>query len=308
MIETVQLIIIFNLFKFIILIFMVELRKLSKQEQLALFDEKNAVELVKEYISYGGDFMSAALRKVCQEDTGKNKMMLSFFDHADNDAQAKIYEALTLEDAEEIFYTNCGIFCPEALIKMTTIFPKSTSKELLVAYAKSGYIPEDVLVKAFSRMSLKDFKEVLMAAGHLPRAVFGKLCKVMSKADLKALVIEIVRQDGGVLADGSQLDFFAVFEKEDIKEILTESITHVGGFADEVQQVILDMWPKEDVKELLTLAIENDQFLSDDVLKEIVFKFSKRDARSLLTKYFRGECGARYDDADIETIMALFDA
>lgn len=254
-----------------------ELRKLTKKEQLALFDEPNSVELVKEYISYAPNFMKAAEYKLLAADPVKNAFYLRRYEKPTDPVELQILEKMSLEDAKDLRDGSHGILCSEALIKMIDVMPYDVAKEIMVAYAKSCDIREEVLLVVIDDFENKeDIRDVLVAVGFISGRMMRKISDIFTREELKAFLLELIETDAVITQD--------------------------------VQWSILVDFGKKDAKEIFEKAIDHDICLKREVINCIMCTFSKKMQKELLTKYFNG-CGKEhYEAADIFDIMHKIDA
>lgn len=261
-----------------------EIKKLTKKEQLALFSKKNRVELVREYVSYAKAFMRVAEYKVLKDilkyrqSSGmvahEVKTGLACLGELTDEKEHEILKILSLEEAKTLYYSTHGILCPEALEKMMSGFSRKVSKEILMTYMKSCDLKEKTILKVLDIYTRKDAKEILTAAGVLSENIMCKMLQLYTKKEVKELVKTLIETDAPV--------------------------------EDDVQLEILETFYKKDAKELLEKAIEHDTYITSGMLEYIICCFSKKDAKELLTKYFEG-CGKIYFESSyISDMMRRF--
>lgn len=248
-----------------------ELKKLTKKEQLALLKEKNRVELVQQYVSYAGAFMKVAEYKVMQDilEYRRSKGVKAKDVHAalacmgelKDEKELEVLKILSLQEARELYYSSRGILYPEVLKKIISDFPRKVSKEILLTYIKSCDLKEETLWEVLNVYNKKDAKEILLAAGLLSGGVMRKMSELYSKKEMKEFMAELIDTDAPI--------------------------------DDDVQFNIIDMFSKKDAKELFEKAMDHDVEINEGMLEYIICTFSKKAAKEMLTKYFEG-CGKKY--------------
>lgn len=280
-----------------------EFKKLSSEEQLALFDQPNAEEIVRQYVLHAKDFIFAAMRKSFKSDEENTDSLMDFLNGPGNEVMQQIYEVLTVEEAREIFRKH-GIFTDEALVKMIEVFPKEVSKELLLGYCAVCCVGEPTLLKVVETYPKEDIREILITSKFMYNGVFKKILKIFSKPEIKDILLNIVERDG-LLSNGTELEILGAFCRADAVEIFKAAIRNVSSLCDETQLVILDLFPKEASKAFFMFAAENGETFMDEVINEIIDKFSKKDARDILEKYFASE-GAQeiYDEDEMDYFLS----
>ena len=280
-----------------------ELKFLSKKEQLVLLEKPNAKELLREYASLGEDFIYASMQKIWESDPKSRNVVLECIGRLEDETQLKIFKTLSVEDAKEI-QSLCGNIYPEVFVKMLEVFPRLVAKEILIEYGKSCYMWEEPFLKVLELYPW-EAKEIIVACGVVSKKVLKKLLKMFPKKYVKDFLVEAAEADG-VISDESQLEILGAFEENDAMDIFKACISNVTGLCNDAQLVILDMFSKKNVKEIFKLAVENREYLSSEVLKEIIRIFPKKEAKYLVTSFFSGDCGRdKYDEDDKEIIMSL---
>ena len=280
------------------------MKKLSKQEQLALLGSPNGLERMKEYVSLTDAFMNAALQKTLEAHKKGFELLLSCIGELKDETEKEIYNNLSLKDAKEL-NNNGGPIYTEVWVKMLDVFKKEDVKEMLLCYCERAYVFEDTMLKLFEVYSKEDIRELLVAIGHMTVYVFGKALRIFTKEEMKALLIDIAQSRTGILDDESQLKILRVFNKKDAKDLLKVCIESHAGFCELAQLQIFDTFCKKDVKELLELAIESCEYISQTVLYKIMEFFGKREAKKLVESYFeRTPARDEYEEDKRKFILA----
>ena len=305
---------------------------LSKRQQLGIFNTPNAVELMREYVSYGEDVLYVAQKRMhmssiekfirrCEEPESVTEM------------QKQLFQNLSKEDAIEIFFKLNGDIYPEVFLKMLDTFPKDVSAELLLKYNTYCSLTDEVIAKAIGVLG-ESVKEIILKIKYLDIDVFSKMLRIFGKEQTKKLLIEFaeganrhfsyeVEQKIGRIYSEENLkellrafianDFdiddefvvkvFKVCSNGEIKEFIELSIENSFGLNGKAFVKIFDVCSsKEEVKKLLEQAIENDMDLWFETLDKIVEYFPPEEARALLEAFFNetspGRC--EYDEHEKE--------
>ena len=305
---------------------------LSKRQQLGIFNTPNAVELMREYVSYGEDVLYVAQKRMHMSSLEKFIRRCEEPESV-TEVQKQLFQNLSKEDAIEIFFKLNGHIYPEVFLKMLDTFPKDISTELLLKYSKDCSLTDDVIAKAIGILG-ENIKEIIFKIKYLDIDVFSKMLRVFGKEHTKKLLIEFaeganrhfsyeVEQKIGRIYSADDLkellrafienDFdiddefvikvFKVCSNEEIKEFIEFAIENSFGLNGKAFFKIFDVCSsKEEVKNLLERAIENDMDLWFETLDKIVEDFPPEDARALLDDFFNetspGRC--EYDRREKE--------
>lgn len=305
---------------------------LSKRQQLGIFNTPNAVELMREYVSYGKDVLYVAQKRMHMSSLEK------FIKRAEKqgdvtEIQKQLFQNLSEEDAHEIFFKLNGHIYPEVFLKMLDTFPKDVSAELLLKYNTYCSLTDEVIAKAIGVLG-ESVKEIILKIKYLDIDVFSKMLRVFGKEQTKKLLIEFagganrhfsyeVEKKIGRIYSADDLkellrafianDFdiddefvvkvFKVCSNGEIKEFIELSIENSFGLNGKAFVKIFDVCSsKEEVKKLLEQAIENDMDLWFETLDKIVEYFPPEEARALLEAFFNetspGRC--EYDKHEKE--------
>ncbi|MBP5615168.1 MAG: hypothetical protein J6X42_01260 [Alphaproteobacteria bacterium] len=269
---------------------------LTKEQQLGIFNTPNAVELLREYISYGNDAVFVAQNRLqtdCLERfVRKQKKPVT-------ELQKRFFENLSIKDADEIFFEIEGNVYPEVLIKMLETFSKRTSKELLLEYGKNCRIHDAVAIKAMEVFG-KGAKDIIFGVKYLSIEVFNKMVRVFSKKGVKNLLIEWSDKKLYIYEDVEK-KIVKIYSGEALKELIKSFIENKISIGGVTMVKIFDVCEtRQEAKELIEQAIKKDRNLWNETLDKIVKYFPKKQARALLNVFFEETSPGRGYDAKIK--------
>ena len=262
---------------------------LTKRQQLGIFNTPNAVELMREYVSYSKDVLFVAQKRM--HTASLEKFVSRREDERPvTEMQKQMFLNLSEADANEIYFQIRGHIYPETLDKMLDSLPKEVSKELLLQYGAYCTLQNETLIKALDVLG-QDAKEFILGIDYLEMDVFNKIFRVYKKDGVKKILIEMpkFRMEHEV-----ELKILRIYSNEYLKEILKNFVSKLRGLGEESSLKIFEIFEKKEVKVLLEQAIGREMSLWYSTLDKIVTYFPKEEARALLSAFFKTGPGRNY--------------
>lgn len=305
---------------------------LTKRQQLGIFNTPNAVDLMREYVSYGKDVLFVAQKRM--HTTSLEKFIKRAEKQGDvTEIQKQLFQNLSEEDAHEIFFKLNGHIYPEVFLKMLDTFPKDVSAELLLKYNTYCSLTDEVVAEAIGVLG-ESVRELIFTIKFLDIDVFNRILRVFGKEQTMKLLVEYTQDEkrhfsyevekkiGRIYSEENLKELLRIFIERnvdidddfvvkvfkvcsngEIKEFIELSIENSFGLNGKAFVKIFDVCSsKEEVKKLLEQAIENNMDLWFETLDKIVEYFPPEEARALLEAFFNetspGRC--EYDKHEKE--------
>ena len=279
-----------------------KIKFLSREQQLAMLDEPNAVEKLENYVAQADKLRTAAQKKVWAsfKNTSSplaNSPIIGIYERIDDEEIVKITNRLSLKNAKRISEI-CGTVEEETFLKMLDIFPIEDSRRILFAYAdKHCSIWEKTILKVIPKLSKQDAADLVVANGYMPLSVFCLLLELMPVSAVKDTILRLAEKDG-VTCDEDIVENLNIFPEQDRDEILRACICRAGGLDEAAFLKLFDSMPKEKVEEYLRLGIEHDSFFGDELLIRIIEVYHGDTASALIEAYFASDSGSTSYDED----------
>ena len=272
-----------------------KIKLLTKRQQLGIFNCSDPIALMREYVSFSEDIMSAAKYKdvcrSCKLDPGNQSMLQRLEKMQLNERQEKCLENLSSADVTEI-YDNSGHIYPEVFLKMLEVFPEEISKEILLEYVKYCNINNDVKIKALEVLG-KEAKDVILPNLHLTIDLFNQILRTFSRQGAKEILIAMSKGHECEIEDEEvERKILRVFSDEDLKDIFRAFIDGLPWMSEDYFLKIFEICSKEEAKELIEKAIGNDLDLWFPTLKKIVEYFPKDEAKKLIDAFWETSPGS----------------
>lgn len=307
---------------------------LSDHEQLGIFDQSNAAQLLIEFTSLSEEIYYARDMHVFGEVPRVGRLSSehiirvahSILTPEKKEVVEQIFAQMTPKMAHT-FSERCSFLCPEAQVKIFD-FPKDTIKKILRNYHQcrswelceeaqvrfvSVFSPQEIkvlckelhiclcekaLLEAMNIFSPEDFAVVLAGATNsLPVEMFEKIRTSLSKEEAVNLLLAFIEQ-GGIMWDEIQRRILERFPQDDAKKIFLKHLDKHGFMADEVK---VKMWRKfihEDALEIFKASSEVEKTVDGEVLMFLINKVP--GGEQFLLNYARN--GVDFED-DVQNEM-----
>lgn len=293
--------------------------KLSENEQLVLFKQPNAAELLIEYTSFSDEIGFAVDLRIYNPTTGSDKNWLKDKTYAvlspeKQEIVDRLMEQLSLQDAQR-FHEEKSFLCKEAQLKIFE-FPHDVIMAILKNYHRftswvlcdeaqlklvetlsaeeinalrqavkfQFCLPLEAQLKAFEVFSRDDFALVIAGMPHWQVNLFREIFPRLSKEEIKALMLALV-EHGGTIGDEIQRQLLKMLPEEDTKEIFLKHLKKIGHLGDETKVKILTDYSYEDALEIIKESAETEKVVDEEVLLRVMVKFDEDIVRDILSKY-----------------------
>ena len=224
--------------------------KKSEKEQLAMFNQPNAEQLVADYINEGLKLYYAAVMGLTKDVPEEVRVQLEhvYALSFGFDNPPEISVTLSKEERKEI---TCGDYlCEPAQRMIVDKFPPEVSKDLLLKYGRAWPLGEMVQLRMIQYFLEDDGLKVL-----------GEIRNPCDSAILQAIEL---------------------YSKEAMREFLFDN---AACLSDVVLKKAMEVFESEQARDIIIEHIEVNT-LSDEIQKEITEKLNLLDARIILMKAF----------------------
>lgn len=281
---------------------------LTDQEQLGLFEQPDAAQLLIEFTSLSEEIYYARDMHVFGEVPKVGRLSSQHIirvAHSILSPERKvlveqIFAQMTLKQAHA-YSERCSFLCPEAQEKIFD-FPKSTIKKILKNYHQcrswelcetaqerfvSVFSPQEIkalckelhiclceqaLLKAMDVFSPEDFAVVLAGATNsLPVEMYEKIRTSLSKEEAVNLLLAFIEQ-GGIMWDEIQRRILERFPQDDAKKIFLKHLDKHGFMGDEVKVKLWRKFSRDDALEVFKASSEVEKTVEAEVLMLLINK------------------------------------
>ena len=292
---------------------------LSKEGQLAFFNEPNVAEILLDYCKVEDDIHHAVMFKQpyfkSEKEWLKSRMkpeelalvenfvtqitptdierVLANRSYFCTDVQLKIFElpkAVVMKILMSYCQSHNWELCEEAQIKLIELFPANDVKRL--CQKTTFKLSEEAYMKAYDVYTKEEFAS-LLAETHLYQVnVLQRIFLNLTKDEIKAFLFTFMEQ-GGRIADEIQRRLFKLFSAEELKEIFLKHLEKTGELGNEVKiKIMIETRPDfeyEDALEIFRESSKKENRVEEDVLLNIADSFEEKDAKELFLNYIEGD-------------------